>query len=161
MPRDALAKIFDVESTLKSGGEKASEGGDKRRKNGHDEDMQVVGRVRERRHVPTQLRGTKFAHENDDCGGWERTKPAKKTLRGAQISHSLQMKTGLGSHLISLQAFTPRSLTGQIIYSHRMNNVPQTMAKSMVLKKAPTKPSTVFFGESLMRGVRPMVIPQT
>jgi hypothetical protein len=71
------------------------------------------------------------------------------------------MKTGLGSHLISLQAFTPRSLTGQIIYCHRMNNVPQTMAKSMVLKKAPTKPSTVFFGESLMRGVRPMVIPQT
>ena len=91
----------------------------------------------------------------------KRTIPARKTLRGAQISHSLQTKTGLGSQLISLQAFTPRSLTGQIIYCHRMNNVPQTIPKSIVLKKAPTKPSTVFFGESLMRGVRPMVIPQT
>ena len=92
--------------------------------------------------------------------GRRRTRPDRKTLRGAQTSHSLQMKTGLGSHLMSLQAFTPRSLTGQIIYCHRMNSVPQITPKSMVLKKAPTKPSTVFLGESLMRGVRPMVIPQ-
>ena len=34
------------------------------------------------------------------------------------------------------------------------------MAKTMVHKNAPIKPSTVFLGESLMRGVRPMVIPQ-
>src|SRR5712691_10778008 len=34
------------------------------------------------------------------------------------------------------------------------------MAKTIVHRNAPTKPSTVFFGESLMRGVRPMVIPQ-
>lgn len=34
------------------------------------------------------------------------------------------------------------------------------MAKTIVHKNAPTKPSTVFFGESLMSGVRPMVIPQ-
>jgi hypothetical protein len=30
----------------------------------------------------------------------------------------------------------------------------------MVLQKAPTKPSTVFFGESLISGVLPVVIPQ-
>ena len=34
------------------------------------------------------------------------------------------------------------------------------MAKTIVHKNAPMKPSTVFFGESLMSGVRPMVIPQ-
>jgi len=34
------------------------------------------------------------------------------------------------------------------------------MAKTIVHRNAPTKPSTVFFGESLMSGVRPMVIPQ-
>jgi len=62
------------------------------------------------------------------------TRLDRKTLRGAQISHFLQMKTGLGSHLMSLQAFTPKSLTGHIIYCHRMNSVPQIMAKRMVLK---------------------------
>ena len=34
-----------------------------------------------------------------------------------------------------------------------------TRLNSKVLKKAPTKPSTVFLGESLISGVRPRVIP--
>ena len=40
-----------------------------------------------------------------------------------------------------------------------MNSAPQIRAKIIVEKNAPTKPSTVFLGDSLMSGVRPMVIP--
>lgn len=52
MSRNAVAKVLDVESTLKSGGEKATERSDKGSKNGHDENVQVVGRVCDRRDVP-------------------------------------------------------------------------------------------------------------
>lgn len=41
-----------------------------------------------------------------------------------------------------------------------MKYVPQRTPNKTVLKKAPTKPSTVFLGESLMSGVLPRVIPQ-
>lgn len=59
-----------------------------------------------------------------------------------------------------LQTLTPRSCTGQIMKLNRMKYVPQMTLKITVLQKAPTNPSTVFFGESLMSGVRPRVIPQ-
>jgi len=41
-----------------------------------------------------------------------------------------------------------------------MKYVPQITAKITVLQNAPTKPSTVFFGESLINGVLPRVTPQ-
>jgi len=59
-----------------------------------------------------------------------------------------------------LQALTPRSWTGHDMYLKRMKNVPHNTPKIMVLQNAPTNPSTVFFGESLIRGVLPSVIPQ-
>jgi len=48
---DAVTEILDVEGTLKSRSEKTTEWSDKRRKNGHDEDMEVVGCIWERRDV--------------------------------------------------------------------------------------------------------------
>jgi hypothetical protein len=39
MSRNAVAEIFDVESTLKSGGEEAAKWGDEGCKNSHDENM--------------------------------------------------------------------------------------------------------------------------
>lgn len=39
MTRNAVAKIFDVESALESGGEKTAKRSDKGRKDGHDENM--------------------------------------------------------------------------------------------------------------------------
>ena len=66
MPRNAVTKIFDVEGTLESGGEEAAKRSNEGRENGHDENVQVVGRVRDGRHIPTQLRGTKFNCESDE-----------------------------------------------------------------------------------------------
>jgi len=125
MPGNAVAKIFHVERPLKPGGKKATEWGDKGRKNGHDENVQVVGRVGERRNVPAQ-----YASQEDPEGGPDFPLPPNENRVGV----ALDIAPGV---------------------------YPKTMPKSIVLKKAPTKPSTVFFGESLMRGVRPMVIPQT
>ena len=59
---DAVTEILDVEGTLKSGSKKATEWSDKRRKNGHDEDVEVVGRIWERRDVSSKLQDTKFSH---------------------------------------------------------------------------------------------------
>jgi hypothetical protein len=42
-----------------------------------------------------------------------------------------------------------------------MKYEPQSTLNRRVLQKAPTNPSTVFFGESLIKGVRPTVIPHT
>lgn len=45
MSGDAVTEILDVEGTLKSRCEEATERSDERRKNGHDEEMKVVGRI--------------------------------------------------------------------------------------------------------------------
>lgn len=55
MPRNALTEIFNVEGTLKSGGEETAKWSDKGRKNGHDEEMEVVGRIWERQDVSPEL----------------------------------------------------------------------------------------------------------
>lgn len=39
MPRNAVAKVFHVESALESGSKKATEGSDEGRKNCHDENV--------------------------------------------------------------------------------------------------------------------------
>ena len=54
----AVSEILDVEGTLESGGEEATEWGDKGRENGHDEHMEVVGRIRNCCDVSPELRGT-------------------------------------------------------------------------------------------------------
>ena len=85
----------------------------------------------------------------------------KNTLIGLGMTNSLQMNTGFGVHVTpTSNALTPKSCTGQIMYWYRMKIVPQISPKTIVLKKAPTKPSTVFLGESLNSGVRPTVMPQ-
>jgi len=53
--RDTMTEILDIKGTLKSGSEKAAERSDERRKNGHHEEMEVVGRIRERRNVSSKL----------------------------------------------------------------------------------------------------------
>ena len=88
------------------------------------------------------------------------TNVEKNTAIGLGMYHSLQRNTGFGLQVIPSHALTPRSRTGQIMYWNRINSVPQIRPKMMVLKNAPTKPSTVFLGDSLMSGVRPMVTPQ-
>lgn len=61
MARNAMAEIFDVEGTFKSGGEETPEWADKGRKNCHDENVQVVGRIWESRDVSSQLQRIKFS----------------------------------------------------------------------------------------------------
>ena len=68
MSGDAVAEILDVEGALKSGSKKATKWSDKRRKNGHDEYMEVVGRIWERRDVSPELQGTNFSDQNEDRG---------------------------------------------------------------------------------------------
>ena len=84
----------------------------------------------------------------------------KNTLIGFGMTQSLHTNTGFGVHAIPSQALTPKSCTGHIMYWYRMNSEPQRRPKMIVLKSAPTKPSTVFLGESLNSGVRPSVTPQ-
>ena len=53
--RDTVTKVLDVKGTLKSGSEEATEGGNERRENGHDEQMKMVGRIWERRNISPKL----------------------------------------------------------------------------------------------------------
>jgi hypothetical protein len=62
MPGNAVTKIFDVEGTFKSGGKEAAKWSNKRRENGHDENMEVVGRIWKRRGVSPELQGAKFSY---------------------------------------------------------------------------------------------------
>jgi len=50
-----VTEILDVKGTLKSGREKAPEGSHEGRKNGHHQQVEVVGRIRERRDVSSKL----------------------------------------------------------------------------------------------------------
>jgi hypothetical protein len=52
------------------------------------------------------------------------------------------------------------TLTGQMKYLYRIKILVIPTPKMMVRTQAPTKPSTVFFGDSLISCVRPKVIPQ-
>ena len=57
---------------------------------------------------------------------------------------------GLGLH----------TFTGHIKYWYRINTFVMANPKMIVQIHAPTKPSTVFLGESLMSWVRPKAMPQ-
>ena len=50
-------------------------------------------------------------------------------------------------------------MTGQMKYLLLISKFVKMIAERMVKTQAPTKPSTVFFGDSLMSWVRPTVIP--
>ena len=52
---DTVTEILNVKGTLKSGREKSAEGCHKGRKNGHHEEVEVVGRIRERRDISSKL----------------------------------------------------------------------------------------------------------
>lgn len=56
---------------------------------------------------------------------------------------------------------TKLTVTGQIKYPDLIRRLVKAKPKMTVMIQAPTNPSTVFFGESLMSCVRPKVIPQT
>ena len=60
--RDAVAEILDVKGTLKSRSKEAAEWSDERRENCHDEDMEMVGRIWERRNVSSKLQETELSH---------------------------------------------------------------------------------------------------
>ncbi len=53
-----------------------------------------------------------------------------------------------------------RTLTGQMKYLYRISTFVMAKPKKMVRIQAPTNPSTVFLGDSLISCVRPNVIPQ-
>jgi len=52
------------------------------------------------------------------------------------------------------------TLTGQMKYESRDKSAVNKKPKMIVNIHAPTNPSTVFFGDSLINGVLPKVIPQ-
>lgn len=45
MSRNAVTEILDVKGTLKSGSKEAAEGSNEGCENGHDEEVEVVGRI--------------------------------------------------------------------------------------------------------------------
>lgn len=51
-----MAEILDVERAFETGCEETAEGRDERREAGHDEQMQLVRRIRDRRHRPSKLK---------------------------------------------------------------------------------------------------------
>ncbi len=61
---------------------------------------------------------------------------------------------------ITLKKGKGRTLTGQMKYLYRISTLVMPKPKMMVQIHAPTNPSTVFLGDSLMSWVRPKVIPQ-
>lgn len=60
---------------------------------------------------------------------------------------------------ISWTAFPTVRCAWVSMWWRRKSDLRTARLKSKVLKNAPTKPSTVFLGESLISGVRPRVIP--
>ena len=55
MTRDAVTEVFDVERALEAGGEEPAEGGDEGGEAGENKEVQLVGCVRDRREVITDL----------------------------------------------------------------------------------------------------------
>lgn len=80
MSRDAMTKIFDVKGSLESGGEEATEWTNKGGKSCHDEQMQVVGRIRERQDVPPQ-----YPSQEDPEGGPDFPLPPNKNRIGVAL----------------------------------------------------------------------------
>jgi hypothetical protein len=58
------------------------------------------------------------------------------------------------------KALVVKSLTGHVRYWNLAMNPLRKNPKSTVEKKAPRNPSQVFFGDSLIRGVRPKKNPK-
>jgi hypothetical protein len=103
------------------------------------------------------------------------TTVCKICLTGPVIGNSRHTKTGLGRQVMLESTLVPRSRAGQIMYGKRMKkvdhwNISDIVRSGMdmqltaqpnmrVHKKAPTKPSMVFFGLSLINGVLPNALP--
>lgn len=57
MPRDAIAKVLEIESTLEPGSKEASEGGDQGGKDGHHESMDLERGPGDRRNMKRRDKG--------------------------------------------------------------------------------------------------------
>ena len=118
--RDAVPEILDVERALEARGEESAKGRDERREAGEEEDVVLVGRVRDRCDPSAELRaGASVMWGSMRKRG--RTSVESATLRGPGMAQSRQTKAGLGTHVAKpSKALTPRSRTGQIMYWKRM-----------------------------------------
>lgn len=122
---DTVAEVLDVEGAFETRGEEAAEGSYEGREAGHEEQMDLVWSVRDRRDVATELHAqgkrdgseTRLDIEYRSSGEFRsvRTRVDRDVATGCQICQSRHTKTGFGVHCMSLQIFTPRSCTGQIM----------------------------------------------
>lgn len=98
MSRNTVAKVFDVECAFKTRSKETSKWCDQRSKDSKDKQMKLIRDIGNDCHGTAKLQMTRLAHEQSSTFDAARTSCDKKTLNGAQISHSLAMKTGLGTH---------------------------------------------------------------
>ena len=114
---NAVAKVFDIESTLETRSEEATERSDQRSKARHKQEMELIRRIRDRVELSREL----VTHIVSGGSSRRRKKRGRRTIAernlatGGQMTHSRQRKTGFGVHFMLLHALTPRSCTGQIM----------------------------------------------
>jgi hypothetical protein len=161
---DGLAEVFDLEGALEAGGEEAAEGGDERGEGREDEDVELHGGDVEGEGVEGGEEGGEVVRVGDEYGVGGAGEAGEDG--GAEVLRGVRRWRCWRGDGISWGGFGEtggkmrgRTLTGQMKYLYRIRMLVMPKPKMMVSIHAPTKPSTVFLGESLISWVRPKVMP--
>lgn len=149
MARNGFAKVFDFEGTLEAGSEETAEGCNEGGESCEDKDVKLHG---------CDVNGGRYLE-----GGWEREigKVGGNVVglmyenriwgageAGEYVRAEVLIDSQLGERMAyGLGCYT---FTGQMKYLYRINTFVIAKPNMIVQIHAPTKPSTVFFGESFM-----------
>ena len=158
MSRDGFAKVFDFEGAFESRGEEATERCDERGKRCVDEDVELYwrdvdrgrNRKKARKREVVEHRGNIVSLRDEDrvwCAGKTGDDVCAKILYSNSAKTSWVM---LKASAISIYRKKALTFTGQMKYLYRISTLVMPKPKMIVQIHAPTKPSTVFLGDSLI-----------
>lgn len=165
MAGDGFAEVFDFEGAFEAGGEEAAEWGDEGGEGCEDEDVELHGGDLEGGGVEGEEEGGEGVGLGDEDGVGRAGKAGEdvgaEVLREGRGCQSVLRSSGAMLCVLGMWEGGKRlTLTGQMKYLDRINTLVMANPKTMVRIQAPTNPSTVFLGESLINWVRPNVMPQ-
>ena len=158
--RDGLAKVFDFEGAFEAGGEETAEGRDQGGEGREDEDVELHRGDVEGVGVEREEEGGECVGLRDEDGVGGAGEAGEDVC--AEVLGECKPRQTSRWMLCWIRGEERRrlTLTGQMKYLDRISTLVMANPKTMVSIQAPTKPSTVFLGESLISWVRPNVMPQ-
>ena len=157
MAGDGVAEILDAKGALQAGCEEAAKGSDEGSKSGKGEAVEVNGGEGEGE--------VGVGGEEEELGelvGFDEEDGIEVALETSEDVGSEVLFDQLANDDVDLSlsnGWGP-TLTGQMKNLVRIMTLMRMPLKRSVQIQAPTKPSTVFLGDSLMSWVRPKAIPQ-